>query len=367
MNPPILSKRPIPLVLLAFWALVGLGGCAPAAVRPRPVEAPAPSVPATAAAAAPVAGPPASAPSDPTELSTTTAGPVPPPPAGIAAAEGPADVAKGRPSAQPDAGREQEAPRETASAAGDGFDIDLEEQPAGFPDPFERLNRRMFAFNRRLDAWVIAPVSRTYGFVVPRPAKAGVRNFLFNLASPVRLVNDVLQGQWSNAGNTAARFAINTVAGVGGIVDTAKAVGLPPHDADFGQTLAKKGVGSGPFLVVPVLGPTTVRDGFGAIVDTAMNPATYLATPVVSSTLLSAGIGASASGLVEREHHDRDLRRLEEGSTDYYAALRSAYYQNRIAQIESPVGGSPGASAPATPSASPSAPVEPRAEPTPGS
>jgi len=196
-----------------------------------------------------------------------------------------------------------------------------------------------------------------------------VRNFLFNLASPVRLVNDVLQGQWSNAGNTAARFAINTVAGVGGFVDAANHVGIPPHGSDFGQTLAKQGVGSGPFLVVPLLGPTTVRDGFGAIVDTAMNPATYLATPVVSSTLLSAGIGASASGIVGREQHDRDLKRLEEGSTDYYAALRSAYYQNRIAEIgatgsASRAGGSPGdAGAPVDGAATPG----PAAAPTPGS
>jgi len=372
MNPPVPPKRPISIVVLAWWVLLGLVGCAPAKVRPHPVASAATvpattDVPATSATGSPAAGPQASAPSDPAEASTAKSGPVPAPPAPIAAVEGPADAAKVPSSAAPDAGREQEARSETAAADDDGFDIDLEEQPAGFPDPFERLNRRMFAFNRRIDAWVIAPVSRTYGFLVPRPAKAGVRNFLFNLASPVRLVNDVLQGQWSNAGNTAARFAINTVAGVGGIVDTAKAAGLPPHDADFGQTLAKKGVGSGPFLVVPVLGPTTVRDGFGAIVDTAMNPATYLATPVVSSTLLSAGIGASASGLVEREHHDRDLRRLEEGSTDYYAALRSAYYQNRIAQIEAPAGSAPGATPPATPSVAPLAPAEPRVEPTPGS
>lgn len=344
------------LALLGAW-LVGFAACSPVAARGRQggalVEIP--------------GGPSAEAPANPANLATVpvvapaTAAEQPIPPTAVERPAPAADHTATAASPEPAAGT-------GTRAEGADFDIDVEEQPAGFPDPFERMNRRMFAFNRKLDAWVIAPVSRTYGFLMPRPVKAGVRNFLFNIASPVRLVNDVLQGQWGNAGNTAARFAINTVAGVGGFVDTAKHAGIPPHDADFGQTLAKKGVGSGPFLVVPVLGPTTVRDGFGAIVDTAMNPATYLATPVVSSTLLSAGIGASATGIVEREQHDRDLKRLEEGSTDYYAALRSAYYQNRIAEI-----GAPGARTGATPADAPEtapssdAPVaEPAVSPTPG-
>lgn len=344
-------------------ALAGASGCAPAAARPRTMEAA--SRPAVVESApGPAIG--QAAPTGSADASPGVGGGSPAPGGFDPATTAPAVVAQEtRPT-----GAAPSGPTAAAVAAdpADGFDIDLEERPAGFPDPFERLNRRMFAFNRKVDAWVIAPVSRTYGFLMPRPAKAGVRNFLFNLASPVRLVNDVLQGQWSNAGNTAARFAINTVAGIGGLVDTAKHAGLPPHDADFGQTLAKKGVGSGPFLVVPVLGPTTVRDGFGVIVDTAMNPATYLATPVVSSTLLSAGIGASATGLVEREHHDRDLKRLEEGSTDYYAALRSAYYQNRIAEIgagedPAPAGTSPGEAASSTGTSV----AEPLAAPTPGS
>lgn len=224
------------------------------------------------------------------------------------------------------------APAPVPTPAND-FDIGIEDVPAGFPDPFERFNRRTFAFNRRVDRWVIAPVSRTYGFLVPRPVKAGVRNLLFNLESPVRLVNDVLQTRWGNAGKTIARFAINSVVGIGGLFDPAAAFGIPSHDADFGQTLAARGVGSGPFLVLPVLGPTTVRDGLGAIVDTVLSPTTYLAAPLFASPLLSAGIGTSASGIVEREQHDRDLRRLEEGATDFYAALRSAYYQNRMAEI----------------------------------
>lgn len=342
--------------------LLGIAGCAPGVARPG---RPSPSVasatvvdsgdpgPGAGAAPAPV-GEPADGTATPSGFRPDAAAPVDG--SGSAAAV--------------DAPRAEIAGGRTEPPSPSDFDIDIDEQPAGFPDPFERLNRRMFAFNRKLDAWVIAPVSRTYGFLMPRPAKAGIRNFLFNLASPVRLVNDMLQGQWDNAGNTAARFAINTVAGVAGFFDTAKHAGLPPHDADFGQTLAKKGVGSGPFLVVPLLGPTTVRDGFGAIVDTAMNPATYLATPVVSSTLLSAGIGAGATGIVERERHDRDLKRLEEGSTDYYAALRSAYYQNRIAEIgDAPTGGTSETGLPAAAAETPTGSVAepPAPAPRPGS
>ncbi len=341
MRFPFGKPSPGPVLVACLWGGLAASGCAPVATRPVPAEASAvasasaPAAPdAVAGTAANEGAAPATVPAAPTTAPASESVAVAAPTAAGTRVEQSrsATVAAGAPDVAAGTAPQGEGAVATTSA---DFDIDLDEQPSGFPDPFERMNRRMFAFNRKVDAWVIAPVSRTYGFLMPRPAKVGVRNFLFNIASPVRLVNDVLQGQFSNAGNTAARFAINTVAGLGGFIDTANYVGILPHDADFGQTLAKKGVGSGPFLVVPILGPTTVRDGFGAIVDTAMNPAMYIATPIVSSPLLSVGVGTSASGIVERERHDRDLKRLEEGSTDYYAALRSAYYQNRIAEIGS--------------------------------
>jgi phospholipid-binding lipoprotein MlaA len=158
-----------------------------------------------------------------------------------------------------------------------------------------------------------------------------VRNFFANLQSPVRLVNDLLQREWGNAGATVMRFLINSVAGGAGFVDTASYVGIDGHDSDFGQTLALGGVRSGPYLVVPILGPTTLRDGFGAVVDTAMNPALYLTAGL--SPLAAATIGTGAEGIAEREARADDLRRLEEGSVDHYAAMRSAYVQHRMAEI----------------------------------
>jgi phospholipid-binding lipoprotein MlaA len=221
-------------------------------------------------------------------------------------------------------------------SAADDLDLELEidQQTTAFPDPFEAVNRRTFTFNRRVDRWVISPVARAYGAVVPDLAKSGIRNFLANLATPVRLVNDLLQGRFRDAGATMSRFGINTLAGFAGFVDTAAELGIPPHDSDFGETLAVSGVGSGPFLIVPVFGPTTLRDGVGTLVDTAINPTLYLTAGV--SPILSATIGTGAESLAEREARDRDLTRLEEGSVDFYAALRSAYYQNRIAEIEAP-------------------------------
>ena len=220
------------------------------------------------------------------------------------------------------------------ASTADDLDLEIEQQATAFPDPFEAVNRRTFTFNRRVDRWVISPVARAYGAVVPDVAKSGVRNFLANLETPVRLLNDVLQGQWRDAGATISRFGINTLAGFAGLIDTAAYLGIPPHDADFGQTLAVSGVGSGPFLIVPVLGPTTLRDGVGSLVDTAINPTLYLTAGV--SPFLTATIGTGAEGIAEREARDRDLTRLEEGSVDFYAALRSAYYQNRIAEIGQP-------------------------------
>jgi phospholipid-binding lipoprotein MlaA len=225
-------------------------------------------------------------------------------------------------------------PEAASAVPSQGFDIELEfaSEPTSFPDPYERLNRGTFALHQGIDGWVIGPVARGYGHVTPSFVKAGVRNFFANLDAPADLVNDLLQGEWLDAGSTLARFTINTVAGVGGLFDTAAALGIEPHDSDFGQTLAKTGVGSGPYLVVPLLGPTTVRDGFGALVDAALNPTIYLVGP--SLILVSASIEAGGTGLAEREARDEDLRLLEETSVDHYAALRNAYYQNRQAQLE---------------------------------
>lgn len=215
-------------------------------------------------------------------------------------------------------------------ASDDALELELDERPTSFPDPFESMNRRTLSLNQTVDRWVVEPVADAYGYVMPARAKQSVRDFLANLESPAIFVNDVLQGEIGNAAITVARFSVNTVFGIAGLFDPASGIGLERHDADFGQTLARNGVGSGPFLIVPLLGPTTVRDGVGTLVDIALQPTIYLLGP---TPLVVASVQEGTVGLTLREKHGDDLERLEQASLDYYAALRSAYYQDRMAQL----------------------------------
>lgn len=216
------------------------------------------------------------------------------------------------------------------SAEDDALELELDDRPISFPDPFEGINRRTLSLNQTVDRWVLDPVTDAYVYVVPDRAKRSVRDFFANLESPAILVNDVLQGEILNAATTVARFSVNTVFGLAGFFDPATDMGLERHDADFGQTLARTGFGSGPFLIVPLLGPTTVRDGIGTLVDIAMQPAIYLLGP---TPLVVASVQEGTEGLTLRAQHGDDLKRLEQGSLDYYAALRSAYYQDRMATL----------------------------------
>lgn len=203
--------------------------------------------------------------------------------------------------------------------------------PSGFPDPFERANRGVFAFNQKLDQYFLDPVGRAYAFLIPAPGRRAVRRVLANINSPSVLVNDVLQLSPKDAGITLARFLINSTAGVVGVFDIAKDIGLPGHHSDFGQTLALYGTPSGPFLILPAIGPTTARDGIGYVVDFAFRPLTYILTPAVQIWVIS--IQEGSAGIAARDAHSQALNALEESSIDYYAALRSAFYQDRIAQI----------------------------------
>jgi phospholipid-binding lipoprotein MlaA len=161
--------------------------------------------------------------------------------------------------------------------------------------------------------------------------KKAVQRFFVNLNSPAVMMNDLLQREWSDAGNTVSRFLINTTVGMAGFFDPAAEFGFMGHNSDFGQTLALAGVQSGPFLMLPILGPTCVRDSFGGIVDLMFRPTTYLLGP--GDQLVYTTVWGGSSGIVQREANADALRALEESSIDYYAALRNAYYQTRIAQI----------------------------------
>lgn len=213
----------------------------------------------------------------------------------------------------------------------DDVGSDLETQGQGFPDPFEGVNRRTLVLNQGIDHWLLDPIITVYRFLVPDPGRRAVKRVLLNLNSPAVLVNDLLQLELHDAGVTTARFVVNSTVGVAGIFDVGEAVGLPGHRSDFGQTLARAGVSSGPFLIIPVIGPTTLRDGTGSLVDFMFRPTTYVLGATDQVWLNS--IHGGSSGLAEWDSQGDNLQRLEDSSIDFYAALRSAYYQNRMAEI----------------------------------
>jgi phospholipid-binding lipoprotein MlaA len=207
------------------------------------------------------------------------------------------------------------------------LDSEILEAPSGFPDPLEETNRGTLGFNRVVDRWLLDPVTRVYRDIFPPPIKASIRLAFRNVAAVPALVNHVLQGEGTNACVTVGRFTVNTTVGLFGLLDPATELGLDERHADFGQTLAKLGVGSGAYLIVPVLGPTTVRDGLGGIVDIFLHPTTFFFGPF--QRLFYSG----GSGLTLREANYEALKALDESSVDYYAALRNGYYQARIAEI----------------------------------
>ena len=211
------------------------------------------------------------------------------------------------------------------------YDDEVEIAPPHFPDPLERVNRSTFRLNLGLDRWVFDPVTRAYAFVVPDPARRAVRRAFANLNSPSTFVNDVLQLELRDAGVTLTRFVVNSTIGVAGILDPASRLGLERHDADFGQTLALAGVPSGPYLILPAIGPTNARDATGYLVDFLFRPTTYLITP--AGHLVYTPVTEGSAGLAARDAHADALRALQASSVDFYAALRSAYYQDRTAHI----------------------------------
>jgi phospholipid-binding lipoprotein MlaA len=199
-------------------------------------------------------------------------------------------------------------------------------------DPLEPLNRGIFGFNEVVYRWLFNPFAGAYEFVMPDPGRRAVRRFFSNLSEPVTLVNDLLQLKPLRAGSTGARFLINTTAGVGGLFDPATAWGLEGHTSRFGETLAVYRVGSGPYIVIPMMGPSTVRDALGEVVDFALRPDTWLLSP--GSRLVVAATDGFTTYEIERNR----LEALRRTSVDFYAALRSAYLMDRDARIQTVLG-----------------------------
>lgn len=242
-------------------------------------------------------------------------------------------------------------------------------------DPWERTNRRFYAIHMTLDRAVLRPAALAYG-KMPRLVRKGLRHVARNLGEPVIFVNDMLQGHVATAASTAGRFTINSTVGIVGLVDVAKKGRIPHHDNDFGLTLGRWGVGSGPYLFIPLFGPTTVRDGLGAAADIGLNPLTYLRYDGKTAVSVSAIL---VNGLDRRLSADQELKTVEETSTDPYATIRSYYLQSRQAQIgekeairnlpsfdePAPTEAPPEGAAPAEPAAPAAPPSAPQVAPPP--
>lgn len=197
-------------------------------------------------------------------------------------------------------------------------------------DPYEAQNRKIFAFNETFDRNVMLPIATFYVKAVPEPARDGLHNFLVNLDVPVTFANDVMQRDPDRAANSIGRFVINSTFGIGGLIDVAAKLGVPEHDSDFGETLAAYGVGEGPYLVLPMLGPSNPRDAIGYGADIALDPSTWITWRSSEYFLIGRGMFKI---LDERANNIETINDIERSSVDLYATFRSLYRQHRQAEI----------------------------------
>ncbi|MDD1609540.1 MAG: VacJ family lipoprotein [Methylococcaceae bacterium] len=189
---------------------------------------------------------------------------------------------------------------------------------ASAADPYEDVNRDIFAFNDTVDSYVAKPISDAYKWVTPQFLQTGIFNFFNNLKNVNVVINDVLQAKFEQSAEDTGRLLVNSTIGLGGLVDVAKDVGLPQNDEDFDQTLAVWGVPKGPYLVMPLLGPTTARGVPSSVLDTAANPASYIGMPIQLVSLLNSRANAQGS-----------LDVVQEGALDPYVFIREGYLQTR--------------------------------------
>jgi phospholipid-binding lipoprotein MlaA len=199
-------------------------------------------------------------------------------------------------------------------------------------DPLEPMNRSIFEVNQFLDRALIKPLALGYRFVFPQFSRDMVRHFLDNLGEPVIFANNVLQGEWKLANDTAARFFVNSTFGLGGVIDLASMTELPRQSGDFGQTLYAWGISDGPYLVLPILGPSNPRDTTGMVVDGIADPWGYLADAYGAAVV--AGISRfAAKGIDERERNIETVDELQRNAIDFYAQLRSLSRQHRASEL----------------------------------
>lgn len=203
----------------------------------------------------------------------------------------------------------------------------------GINDPYEQTNRAMHSVNVGLDRALVKPTSKVYGTIVPQPVKTGVANFASNLSLPGDVVNSALQGNGEASVRNTFRFLINSTLGVGGLFDPAKDFGLAQKKTDFGETLYVWGVGEGPYLEFPGLGPSTVRDAVGTAVDFAANPVSIVLPKPESYYATASKVG---SKLGDRDRYSETIDSVLYDSADSYAQTRLLYLQNRRFELGQP-------------------------------
>jgi phospholipid-binding lipoprotein MlaA len=214
-------------------------------------------------------------------------------------------------------------------------------------DPWEPMNTNIFAFNLKVDRYVLKPVAKGYDFVMPDLVQVGISNIFTNLRFAPRFLNNVFQGKLKGAGIEVGRFLINSTVGLAGFFDLATKVDLVTPDEDFGQTLGFYGVTPGPYLVLPLLQPFTVRDFVGYVGDVFLNPINWLVAPIIEANNVPSVIahknrmtssiiqfGARTGEIInERSRNLEKFQGVEEATLDLYTAVRNAYLQKRARAI----------------------------------
>ncbi|HEY7531843.1 MAG TPA: VacJ family lipoprotein [Nitrospiraceae bacterium] len=215
-------------------------------------------------------------------------------------------------------------------------------------DPWEPLNTKIFEFNRQVDRWILKPVATGYDFIIPDRLQVGISNFFYNLRVTPRFVNNIFQGKLKGAGIEVGRFLVNTTVGLAGFVDVAERLDLKTPEEDTGQTLGFYGVPPGPYLIVPLMQPFTVRDLAGYVTDIFLNPINWLVLPIIEIEAIPSVIPHSSrvtSSLIqitgrityvvnERSLNLEKYEGVEEATLDLYSAVRNAYLQSRAKAIQ---------------------------------
>ncbi len=203
--------------------------------------------------------------------------------------------------------------------------------PAADPgDPYEATNREIFDFNLSIDRTFLRPMAVRYSTYIPSGLQDAIHNVLDNLHAPVILANDILQGEARRAGQTGARLVLNSTFGLAGVVDMGARMGIESHEEDFGQTLAVWGVGDGPYLMLPLLGPSNPRDTAGRLGDVALDPTTYIR---IKRHLIWSSTREYVTIVDARSRNLDAFDDIERSSLDFYATTRSLYRQHRESEI----------------------------------